>query len=107
MIISTTGKIKIGNIILTHIKLIKIIHFILCLLLLNISCSDSNKETNATVLDNPSFTFHQNTNKLYFSVNAPVRYGGNELDSVTVDWFSVTADNIPDVILLNDDGLKR
>jgi len=91
---------------LTHINLIKFFWFILCLSLFNISCSDSNKETNATVLDNPSFTFHQNTNKLYFSVNAPFEHGGNELDSVTVNWFSVTAENAPDVILLNDEGLK-
>ena len=91
---------------MTHINLIKFFWFISCLSLFNISCSDSNKETNATVLDHPSFTFHQNTNKLYFSVNAPVEHGGNELDSVTVNWFSVTAENPPDVILLNDDGLK-
>ena len=39
-------------------------------------------------------------------MNAPVEHGGNELDSVTVNWFSVTAENPPDVILLNDDGLK-
>ena len=106
MIISTIGKIKIGNIILTHIKLIKIIYFILCLLLLNISCSESKNETEVIILHNPSFTFHQNTNKLYFSVNAPVGYGGDELDSVTVNWFSVTTENTPDVILLNDNGLK-
>ena len=89
-----------------HIKLIKIIYFILCLLLLNISCSESKNETEVIILQNPSFTFHQNTNKLYFSVNAPFEHGGNELDSVTVNWFSVTAENIPDVILLNDEGLK-
>ena len=39
-------------------------------------------------------------------MNAPVEHGGNELDSVTVNWFSVTAENAPDVILLNDNGLK-
>ena len=39
-------------------------------------------------------------------MNAPLGYGGNELDSVTVNWFSVTTENTPDVILLNDNGLK-
>ena len=73
---------------------------------MNISCSESKNETEVIILQNPSFTFHQNTNKLYFSVNALAGYGANELDSVTVNWFSVTAENIPDVILLNDDGLK-
>ncbi len=89
-----------------RINLFKFIGSILCSFLFTTSCSESENETEVHLLDSPGFTFHQNTNKLYFSINAPTIYEGNELDSVIVNWLSVSLQNAPDVIILNDDGLK-
>ena len=65
---------------------------------------NSNQPVNP--LSNPSFKFHQDVNKLYFSVDVDKDYKGYDLDSVSAYWFGVDKGNTPDIILLNDDGLR-
>ena len=105
-IIFTTELIKTGSRTMHCTSYIKLIGFLLFFCVLNISCSDSKQEESKVQLSDPSFTFHQDVNKLYFSINAPSFYKNQKLDSVVVNWYSVSNQNNPDIIFLNDDGIR-
>ena len=71
-----------------------------------LSCSGPKEEEPTDLLVDPSFTFLQDVNKLYFSVNVESVYQGNPLDSVVVYWYGESLGQSPDVIALNDSGIK-
>ena len=105
-IIFTIELIKTGSQTMHCISYIKFTGYLLFFCVLNISCSDSKQEEIEVQLSDPSFTFHQDVNKLYFSINAPSFYKNQKLDSVVVNWYSVSNQNNPDIIFLNDDGIR-
>ena len=69
-----------------------------------ISCSGSEDQEIIDPVINPQFTFHQDLNKLYFSINVEPKYQGSSLDSVIVYWYGTSKSNQPDLISLHDDG---
>ena len=82
---------------LTHLMMLCIIYM---------SCSEPKEEEKGEMISDPSFTFLQDVNKLYFSVNVESNYQGNALDSVVVHWYGTSRDLSPDIIRLNDGGIK-
>jgi hypothetical protein len=55
---------------------------------------------------NPSFSFLQDVNKLYFSVNVESSYKGHKLDYVFVSWRGINQNDSLDIFDLNDDGVQ-
>ena len=53
---------------------------------------------------NPSFSFLQDVNKLYFSVTVGSVYKGNSLDEFVVHWYGINLGSPADTISLNDLG---
>ena len=82
----------------TLLRNISILIFILS------SCSnEKNRDYEYPVL-NPSFSFLQDVNKLYFSITVESVYQGDELDGVVVLWYGINKDSPTDTISLNDFG---
>ena len=82
------------------------VRYLVMLAIICLSCSEPNEQDPSDSLVDPSFTFLQDVNKLYFSVNSESAYQGNSLDSVIVHWYGISRDQSPDVISLNDSGIK-
>ena len=82
------------------------VRYLMMLVTIFLSCSEPKEEEPTDLLVDPSFTFLQDVNKLYFSVNVESVYQGNPLDSVVVYWYGESRDQSPDVIALNDSGIK-
>ena len=79
------------------------------LIMIYFSCDEpevNKSDSSFYPLSNPNFTFHQDQNRLFFSVQVEEEDGGSELDSVSAYWFGGSRENTPDIIILNDDGLK-
>lgn len=70
------------------------------------SCSDPVDEETIFPMDDPNFTFHQDANKLYFSLRTDSKYQNAKLESVVVYWYGTSRDNPPDTISLNDSGIN-
>ena len=85
----------------------KVFFYILCLLVLFISCEES---PDGLELENPilkkHFTFHQEENELFFAIETKETYAGIEIKSVSVLWYGTDNNNSPDSIILYDNGLK-
>ena len=77
---------------------------IFILILILSSCSNEKNQNYEYPVLNPSFSFLQDVNKLYFSITAGPVYQGNELDGVVVFWYGINKDSPSDTIALNDFG---
>ena len=77
---------------------------IFILVLIYLACSDQKNQNSEDLILNPSFSFLQDVNKLYFSVTIGSVYQGNELDGVIVLWYGINLGSQADTISLNDLG---
>ena len=77
---------------------------IFILALVYLACSDEKNQDSEDPILNPSFSFLQDVNKLYFSVTVGSVYQGNALDGVVVLWYGVNLGSQTDTISLNDLG---
>ena len=74
------------------------------LILILSSCSNEKNQNYEDPILNPSFSFLQDVNKLYFSITVGPIYQGNELDGVVVLWYGINLGSQADTISLNDLG---
>jgi len=77
---------------------------IFILVLVYLACSDEKNQNSEELILNPSFSFLQDVNKLYFSVTIGSVYQGNALDGVIVLWYGINLGSQADTISLNDLG---
>ncbi len=80
-----------------------------CLMMLAmvyLSCSEPKDQELGEPIINPSFSFLQDVNKLYFSVNVESTFEGEKLDSVLVFWHGISREGSPDKFTLNDGGVQ-
>ena len=77
---------------------------IFILVLVYLACSDEKNQDSEDLILNPSFSFLQDVNKLYFSVTIGSVYQGNALDGVIVLWYGINLGSQADTISLNDLG---
>ena len=77
---------------------------IFILALVYLACSDEKNQNSEDPFLNPSFSFLQDVNKLYFSVAVGSVYQGNALDGVVVLWYGINLGSQADTISLNDLG---
>jgi len=77
---------------------------IFILVLIYLACSDEKNQNSEDLILNPSFSFLQDVNKLYFSVTIGSVYQGNALDGVIVLWYGINLGSQADTISLNDLG---
>ena len=77
---------------------------IFILVLVYLACSDEKNQNSEDLILNPSFSFLQDVNKLYFSVTLGSVYQGNALDGVIVLWYGINLGSQADTISLNDFG---
>jgi len=71
-----------------------------------LSCSEPKDQELGEPIINPSFSFLQDVNKLYFSVNVESTFEGEKLDSVLVFWHGISREGSPDKFTLNDGGVQ-
>lgn len=77
---------------------------IFILALVYLACSDEKNQNSEDPILNPSFSFLQDVNKLYFSVTVGSVYQGNSLDEVVVLWYGINLGSPADTISLYDLG---
>ncbi len=77
---------------------------IFILALVYLACSDEKNQNSEDPFLNPSFSFLQDVNKLYFSVTVASIYQGNALDGVVVLWYGINLGSQADTISLDDFG---
>ena len=77
---------------------------IFILVLVYLACSDEKNQNSEDPILDPSFSFLQDVNKLYFSVTVGSVYQGNSLDGVVVLWYGINLGSPADTISLNDLG---
>ena len=77
---------------------------IFILVLVYLACSDEKNQNSEDLILNPSFSFLQDVNKLYFSVTIGSVYQGNALDGVIVLWYGINLGSQADTISLDDFG---
>lgn len=77
---------------------------IFILALVYLACSDEKNQDSEDPILNPSFSFLQDVNKLYFSVTVGSVYQGNSLDGVVVLWYGINLGSPADTISLYDLG---
>ena len=77
---------------------------VVCIILF--SCSNFEEEEEGNPLLSSSFSYLQDVNKLYFSIDVESNFQGSALESVAVHWYGTNTSQLPDIINLNDDGAK-
>ena len=80
-----------------------------CILLLSISffsCTETSPIYLQNPISDPTFTFMQDQNTVYFSAKFKEEYLEEELDSTFVRWYGPDITGSFDVIVLNDDGVN-
>ena len=80
--------------------------FLMMLAMVYLSCSEPKDQELGEPIINPSFSFLQDVNKLYFSVNVESTFEGEKLDSVLVFWYGISREGSPDKFTLNDGGVQ-
>ncbi len=68
------------------------------------SCTEPVEEENMNPFINTEFTYHQDSNELYFGVLLYQRFNGVLIDTVYINWFGTNFNNSPGYITLFDDG---
>ena len=79
---------------------------ILFLLITFFSCIETDPIYLENPISNPTFTFMQDQNIVYFSAKLKTEYQEEELDSVFVRWYGPDIAGSYDVIVLNDEGIN-
>ena len=74
------------------------------LFLLFYSCEPTPIGPEIIVISNPSFSFQQEKELLYFGVSVINEYEGQQLNSVNVKWYGTDKENSPVIIELLDNG---
>ena len=68
------------------------------------ACTETEPIYHENPISNPTFTFMQDQNTVYFSAKFKTEYRDGELDSAFVRWYGPDITGSYDVIVLNDDG---
>jgi len=86
-------------------NLISIYHIFLLMVLFFNGCPDKDPTTDPIdTITGIQFTFHQDVNKLYFAASVESSYDDGSLISVSLIWYGVNKENIPDSLIIQDDG---
>ena len=86
-------------------NLISIYHIFLLMVLFFNGCPDKDPTTDPIdTITGIQFTFHQDVNKLYFAASVESSYENGSLTSVSLIWYGVNKENIPDSLIIQDDG---
>ena len=80
--------------------------FIVLLSIIFFSCIETEPIYLENPISNPTFSFMQDQNTVYFSAKFKKAYQEEELDSTFVRWYGPDLTNSFDVIILNDNGLN-
>ena len=80
---------------------------ILLSILFFVGCGVEDKNEDSVIyISDPQFNFHQDVNKLYISAIVLPQIDGKILDNVIVEWFGTNQENVPDSLILKDDGVN-
>ena len=80
-------------------------HILLLMVLFFNGCPEKDPTTDPIdTITGIQFTFHQDVNKLYFAASVESSYDDGSLISVSLIWYGVNKENIPDSLIIQDDG---
>ena len=80
-------------------------HILLLMVLFFNGCPEKDSLTDPIdTISGIQFTFHQDVNKLYFAASVESSYDDGSLISVSLIWYGVNKENIPDSLIIQDDG---
>ena len=80
-------------------------HILLLMVLFFNGCPEKEPITDPIdTISGIQFTFHQDVNKLYFAASVESSYDDGSLISVSLIWYGVNKENIPDSLIIQDDG---
>ena len=80
-------------------------HILLLMVLFFNGCPDKDPTTDPIdTITGIQFTFHQDVNKLYFAASVESSYDDGSLISVSLIWYGVNRENIPDSLIIQDNG---
>ena len=80
-------------------------HIFLLMVLFFNGCPEKDPTTDPIdTITGIQFTFHQDVNKLYFAASVESSYDDGSLISVSLIWYGVNKENIPDSLIIQDDG---
>ena len=86
-------------------NLLSMNHILLLMVLFFNGCPDKDPITDPIdTISGIQFTFHQDVNKLYFAASVESSYDDGSLISVSLIWYGVNKENIPDSLIIQDDG---
>ena len=86
-------------------NLLSMNHILLLMVLFFNGCPEKDPITNPIdTISGIQFTFHQDVNKLYFAASVESSYDDGSLISVSLIWYGVNKENIPDSLIIQDDG---
>ena len=89
-------------------NLLSMNHILLLMVLFFNGCPEKDSITDPTdpidTISGIQFTFHQDVNKLYFAASVESSYDDGSLISVSLIWYGVNKENIPDSLIIQDDG---
>ena len=70
------------------------------------ACPDVEEDPDiVSPVTDTQFSFLQDVNKLYFGANVESVYGDEQLSEVSILWYGNATQNMPDALLLNDNGM--
>ena len=86
-------------------NLLSMNHILLLMVLFFNGCPEKDPITDPIdTISGIQFTFHQDVNKLYFAASVESFYDDGSLISVSLIWYGVNKENIPDSLIIQDDG---
>ena len=86
-------------------NLLSMNHILLLMVLFFNGCPEKDPITDPIdTISGIQFTFHQDVNKLYFAASVESSYDDGSLISVSLIWYGVNKENIPDSLIIQDDG---
>ena len=86
-------------------NLLSMNHILLLMVLFFNGCPEKDPITDPIdTISDIQFTFHQDVNKLYFAASVESFYDDGSLISVSLIWYGVNKENIPDSLIIQDDG---
>ena len=86
-------------------NLLSMNHILLLMVLFFNGCPEKDPITDPIdTISGIQFTFHQDVNKLYFAASVESSYDDGSLISVSLIWYGVNRENIPDSLIIQDNG---
>ena len=86
-------------------NLLSMNHILLLMVLFFNGCPEKDPITDPIdTISGIQFTFHQDVNKLYFAASVESSYDDGSLISVSLIWYGVNKENIPDSLIIQDNG---